>query len=50
MTFAVWARWEAWHSWSRLFDFGNGANTNNIGCANTGGSSSLTCFHYVAPS
>lgn len=32
MTFAVWARWDALNNWSRIFDFGNGPESNNIYC------------------
>jgi hypothetical protein len=30
VTFAAWVKYDAFNSWSRVFDFGNGENNNNI--------------------
>ena len=30
VTFAAWVKYDAFKSWSRVFDFGNGENNNNI--------------------
>ena len=34
MSFTFYARWDALNNWSRIIDFGNGADNNNIVIAN----------------
>lgn len=45
LTFSFWYRSNGTDSWGRIFDFGNGANSDNIGCSpDAGGSNSLFGF------
>jgi len=42
LSFSFWAKWEDLNSWSRIFDFGNGANDDNILLANEGTTNNLS--------
>lgn len=41
-----WARWDALNKWSRIFDFGNGASSNNILVGNQNSDSLTIRFSY----
>ena len=47
VTFSVWVKYDSFKHWSRVFDFGNGENNNNILLAHYGTTSSGRFSHRV---
>lgn len=45
-SYAGWIKWNSFNYWSRLFDFGNGAGSNNIILANSGSSNNVSLNIY----